>query len=486
MMSSCSSANFAASNLWKALFILGLALYFISIFVPNRNPTCQSSYNLFSYFKKEPSSLISPNEAKFDGSPTKLNHVVFGLLGSEGAWHHRKAYIESWWKPNITRGFLFLDKPPTGELLPWSTASPPYKVSDDLTTFLNETKAAVPIMIRMVHGLMEVLREVERQGDHGEIRWLMMGDDDSIFFMENIVDVLGEHDHTRYHYLGGQSEFIMSNFWFSFNQGFGGAGIIMSYPLAKALVKDMDSCLRRYAQMNSADLITMSCIADVGVDFSPHKGIHQIDLTGDLSGFLSYHPKTPLMSLHHFDNVEPIFPSKDRFESTRHLMKAAEADQSRLLQQTICYDRKIEWTFSISWGYSAHIYERIMSRSYIRKPIETFTIWVGEPRPPPQYMFNTRLPSSDPCEAPHVFFLQEVNKSSLGTVTVYSSAGPRGIGTCGSPPERSASFVTEIHVLSPAMKRTKMDRSECCDIVGVEGTRVELKYRECEVDEIFA
>ncbi|XP_073136243.1 uncharacterized protein [Henckelia pumila] len=483
MISSFSSGNFALNNLCKALLVLGIAIYVISIFVSNdQNPTCSSSYFL-SYFKKNPSSLTSSEEKLVD-SATNLNHIVFGLLGSEGAWHQRKSYIESWWKPNISRGFLFLDKYPTGELLPWSKASPPYKVSDDLTTFLNETKAAAPIMIRMVHGIMEVLREVE-EVDHEQIRWVVMGDDDSIFFMENIVDVLGEYDHTRYYYLGGQSEFIMSNFWFSFNQGFGGAGIIMSYPLAKALAKDMVSCLTRYAQMNSADLITMACIADVGVNLSPHKGIHQIDLHGDLSGFLSYHPKSPLMSLHHFDNVEPIFPSKDRFESTRHLMKAADADQSRLLQQTICYDRKKDWTFSISWGYSAHIYERIMSRSYIHKPIETFEIWVGEPRPPPQYMFNTRLPSNDPCEAPHVLFLQEVNKSLMGIRTVYSSVAPRGLGTCGPPDNRSASVVTEIHVLSPATKRTQMDRCECCD-VDVQGTMVELKYRECEVDEIIA
>ncbi|XP_073053887.1 uncharacterized protein [Primulina eburnea] len=484
MISSLSSANFAVSNLCKALLVLGLALYFISIFVSNdQNPTCSSSYFL-SYFKKKPSSLSSLEE-KFEQSPTNLNHIVFGLLGSEGACHHRKAYMESWWRPNITRGFLFLDKSPTEELLPWSKALPPYKVSDDLTAFLNETRAAAPIMIRMVHGILEVLRE-EEEVDHGQIRWLVMGDDDSIFFIENLVDVLGEYDHTRYYYLGAQSEFIMSHFWFSFNQAFGGAGIIMSYPLAKALAKYMESCLTRYAQMNSADLITMACIADIGVSLSPHKGLHQIDLRGDVSGFLSYHPQFPLISLHHFDNLESIFPSKDRFESTRHLMKAADADQSRLLQQTICYDRKKEWTFSISWGYSAHIYERIMSRSYINKPIETFDIWVGQPRPPPQYMFNTRLPSNDPCEAPHVLFLQDVNKSSSGIRTVYSSAAPRGLGTCGPPDNRSASVVTEIHVLSPATKRAKMDRCECCDVLDVQGTMVELKYRECEVDEIIA
>ncbi|KAL0435370.1 UNVERIFIED_CONTAM: hypothetical protein Sradi_0244900 [Sesamum radiatum] len=102
-----------------------------------------------------------------------------------------------------------------------------------------------------------------------------MGDDDSVFFVDNIVDVLGQYDHTKYYYLGGQSEFIMLNYWFSFKQGFGGAGFMLSYPLVKTLSVDMESCLRRYAQLRSADLITMACIADIGVDVSAHKGIHQ-------------------------------------------------------------------------------------------------------------------------------------------------------------------------------------------------------------------
>ncbi|KAL0459184.1 UNVERIFIED_CONTAM: hypothetical protein Slati_0545600 [Sesamum latifolium] len=119
----------------------------------------------------------------------------------------------------------------------------------------------------------------------------------------------------------------------------------------------MENCLRRYRHLNAADLTTMSCIADIGVSLTALKGIHQIDLRGDISGFLSSHPKFPLMSLHHFDMVAPIFPSKDRAESTRHLMKAAAVDQSRMLQQTICYHRQSNWSFSISWGYSAHIYE---------------------------------------------------------------------------------------------------------------------------------
>ncbi|KAL8545139.1 hypothetical protein ACS0TY_005362 [Phlomoides rotata] len=465
-----SSDKISANNLWKLLLVLGLLTYLI--------------FNIHSSFPSRSSSFPETSESlPTNSTPTDLSHLVFGLLGSEHAWQQRRAYIESWWRPNTTHGLLYLDKPPTAELLPWSAASPRYRVSDDLTKLLRQTDARAPVMIRMVHGIMEVMRD---QVDNN-VRWVVMGDDDSVFFVDNMVELLARYDHREYYYFGGQSEFIMSNFWFSFNQGFGGAGFILSYPLAKALARDMDNCLRRHAQATSADFITMLCIADLGVNVTPLKGLHQIDLRGDISGFLSSHPKFPLLSLHHLDAVDPFFPKMDRFESTRHLMKAAAADHSRLLQQTICHHRRRNWSFSVSWGYSLHIYERIMPRSHLQNPIETFSPWGGDPdAPPPHYMFNTRLPSNDSCEAPHVFYLRKVSNASTGILTTYTRAAARGLPPCGGGRRRSsADFVSEIRVFSPKTKRKEMERCECCDI-SIRGAKTELKFRECLINEIIA
>ncbi|KAH6819618.1 hypothetical protein C2S51_003221 [Perilla frutescens var. frutescens] len=467
-----SSSNFVASNACKFLLILGLSIYLFLISLSNNS-------------KFPPSTItIAHDSSSQTKPPTNLSHLVFGLLGSEKAWHDRRHYIESWWRPNTTRGLVYLDKPPTGDLLPWSDASPPYRVSDNLDGFLEETKARAPVMIRMVHGIMEVVREMDRE----DLRWVVMGDDDSIFMVENIVDVLGELDDSRYYYVGGKSEFIMSNYWFSFNQGFGGAGFMLSYPLAKALANDMENCLRRNAAFISADFITMLCISDIGVNLSPHNGIHQIDLRGNLSGFLSSHPKSPLISLHHLDAVEPIFPDMDRYEAARHLMKAAAADQPRMLQQTICHHRQSNWSISVSWGYSAHIYERIIPRSRLQLPLETFEPWSSTSRPRPLYMFNTRLPSNNSCEAPHVFFFKEVRNKVVSMhkgsiLTTYSRAAPRGMPPCA---KNTADFISEIRVFSPATKRKRMDRCECCDIISVGDTSAELKFRECMMNEVIA
>ncbi|XP_042032583.1 uncharacterized protein LOC121779326 [Salvia splendens] len=448
------------------LLLLCITLYLISI----------QRINISPLLKTESQTQI-PSPAAYPPSPTNLTHLLFGILGSEKASRHRRAYTESWWRPGATRGALFLDKPPPSGAL----SLPPYRVSDDLSGLLNKRDLRAQ---RMVHGILELIRDFAIE----EFRWVVMGDDDSIFFLDNIVEVVARLDHTRYFYLGGQSEFLMSSYVFSFDEAFGGAGIILSYPLAKALAADMAGCLTRYAFLNSSDNTTKNCVADIGVNLSPQMGSHQIDLQGDISGLLSAHPLSPLLSLHHFDVVDPIFPSKNRLESTRHLMKAAATDQSRMLQQSICHERQRKWTISIAWGYSAQIYETIYPRSYLQMPLETFRPWYKrrDVNPePPYYRLNTRPLSRDPCEAPHSFFLEEVVQNERGEViTTYARARPRQLPPCNS--SHSADAINRIKLHSPATKRYQMDRCECCDIIGMDNHMAEVRLRECMLGEIIA
>lgn len=174
----------------------------------------------------------------------------------------------------------------------------------------------------------------------------------------------------------------------------------------------------------------------------------QIDLRGDISGLLSAHPQSPFLSIHHLDTVKPIFPSMNQFEALNHLMKAAKVDQSRLLQQTVCYHKPKNWSFSISWGYSTQLYENIHPTSILQHPLETFTPWTDWTTP--FHMFNTRAVTNDPCEAPHVFFfdsLKKVRRKQI--VTSYTRRWPRNLLLCSSSGNHSADYVSRVEVLSP-------------------------------------
>lgn len=177
----------------------------------------------------------------------------------------------------------------------------------------------------------------------------------------------------------------------------------------------------------------------------------QIDLHGDISGMLSAHPPVPVLSLHHLDYVEPIFPSMNRHEALNHLMEAAKADSSRPMQQSICYNKQSNWTFSISWGYSAHIYESFRPPSFLERPLQTFYPWKGTGRP--QYMFHTRFVTNDPCEAPHIFFFERIEKADGSQIfSSYVRKSPRMLPACSSSGNHSADVIMKVRVFTPATR----------------------------------
>lgn len=475
------SENFVL-NLCKISLVIGLLLYVFylilvvrsdcsatNFFTPLQNKSIPN-YSHTSLNSDESSERISHN----GDSPTNISHLVFGLVSAIKSWRDRKPWIESWWRPNITRGYLILDKPDIKEFLPWPSSHPPYIISDDTSAL--EKVHKYPIMVRMVHAILETFRK-----DQKGVRWYIMAFDDSVFFVDNWVKVLAKYDHTKYYYVGCYSETVMSNMWYSFEQGFGGAGIALSYPLAKAMAKEIKGCIRRYPDVRSADTIIQYCVDEFGVPLTVEKGIHQIDLLGDISGFLSARPQSPLVSLHHLDYVDPMFPSMDRFQSLNHLMKAANLDQSRILQQTICYDKKKKWSISVSWGYSVHIYEMIHPRSMLKRPLETFKPWVLQAKPP-QYMFNTRWP----CETPSFFFFESIEKISKDEiVTIYARSMPPAQPDCQWKPKNMTNHILKIRVISLTTMK-EIERSECCEISQKhEKSVAEVRLRACKDGEII-
>lgn len=119
------------------------------------------------------------------------------------------------------------------------------------------------------------LREAIRQGDK-DIRWYVIGDDDTVFFVDNLVKVLAKYDHTKNFYIGMNSECVASDADFSFDMAFGGAGIALSYPLAEALSKKLEECDQRYPNAYSSDNLLQKCLADLGVTLTREKGFHQV------------------------------------------------------------------------------------------------------------------------------------------------------------------------------------------------------------------
>ncbi|KAL8089989.1 hypothetical protein AgCh_039450 [Apium graveolens] len=89
-------------------------------------------------------------------------------------------------------------------------------------------------------------------------------------------EVLKKYDQMEYFHIGMPSQSVCPNIWLSFNMAFGGAGHALSYPLAKAVPKNLDLCLKRYPTLYGSDQIMHFCIADLGVSLTLEKGFHQL------------------------------------------------------------------------------------------------------------------------------------------------------------------------------------------------------------------
>lgn len=103
-----------------------------------------------------------------------------------------------------------------------------------------------------------------------------MGDDDTVFVLENLVRILSKYNHEQYYYIGSSSESHVQNIFFSYAMAYGGAGFAISYPLALELEKMQDQCIQRYPSLYGSDDRMQACMAELNVPLTKETGLHQV------------------------------------------------------------------------------------------------------------------------------------------------------------------------------------------------------------------
>ncbi|KAJ7964558.1 Transferring glycosyl group transferase [Quillaja saponaria] len=409
-----------------------------------------------------------------DSRPTNISHILFGLAGSLNTWRDRSRYSQLWWDENTTRGFVWLDgKPDVDTLRP--EVSTPYRISEDWTRFKYSSSQSAVRIARIIYDNFKL--------GLPNVRWFVMGDDDTVFFTENLVSALAKYDHNKMYYIGGNSESVEQDVMHAYDMAFGGGGFAVSYPLAELLIKILDGCLFRYYYFYGSDQRIWACVSELGVPLTRESGFHQFDIRGSPYGLLAAHPVAPLVSLHHLDYLDSMFPNKTQIESLKSLMDAYRVDPARLLQQSFCYDRSRRWSISISWGFTIQIYTSIQMAKDLQVPLQTFRTWRSWSNGP--FTFNTRPVTSNPCEAPVTYFLdhvEEVGKS--GSFTSYKKFVAEDANKCK----------TTVGIDNIVVSAMKMDpqffseapRRQCCEIMDrgkLKNGSLRIRIRKCRVRE---
>ncbi|XP_051127353.1 uncharacterized protein LOC127248851 [Andrographis paniculata] len=418
---------------------------------------------------------------------TDISHILFGIGGSAETWGRRRQYCELWWEAGVTRGFVWLDKEPKVEA--WPETSPPYKVSEDTSRFKYSNWYGSRSAVRMAR----IVKESFELGLE-KVRWFVMGDDDTVFFKENLLSVLNKYDHRQMYYIGGISESIEQDLVHSYTMGYGGAGFAVSYPLAAELVRILDGCIDRYAESYGSDQKIGACMSEIGVPVTKELGFHQMDIRGSPVGLLSAHPLAPLVSLHHLDYLQPLFPGASRVESVRKMMEVYGRDHSRMLQQSVCYDLTRNWSISVAWGYNVQVYPWLVTARVLSTPLQTFLTWGTWSRGP--FVFNTRPLSLNPCERPLTFYLDRLEENATATATTTSYRMSAHTVECRDHTYAAVNalkgFNVAAAVLDPAvLTQRQAPRRQCCEIIhesegegeGGTGSMVHLRIRECHLNE---
>ncbi|KAJ9185249.1 hypothetical protein P3X46_004904 [Hevea brasiliensis] len=406
---------------------------------------------------------------------TNISHILFGIGGNSKTWNQRRHYCELWWKPEITRGYVWLDeKPPETE--PWPNTSPPYKVSEDTSRFKYSCRQCYRSSLR-------IARIVKESFELGldNVRWFVMGDDDTVFFVENLVMVLAKYDHNQMYYIGGNSESVEQNVLHSYSMAYGGGGFAISYPLAKELVRVLDGCINRYSWFYGSDERIQACLSEIGIPLTKELGFHQVDIRGNPYGLLAAHPLAPLVSFHHLDYVKSIFPGMNQIDSLQKLNEPYRLDPGRTLQHSVCYDFNRNWSVSVSWGYTIQLYPSLVTAMQLAMALRTFQTWrTGNNEP---FTLNTRPMSHDPCERPVVYFLDRAERvGRIQTLTTYKRHVDEGNASCGRSDYASVQAFLFVNVTSSILNPEifKMaPRRQCCEIFNSDKEVVQVKIRGC-------
>ncbi|WRX11528.1 Protein of unknown function DUF604 - like 2, partial [Theobroma cacao] len=254
--------------------------------------------------------------------------------------------------PRQMCGCVFLESmPPNATSRDDNSTLPPICISKDTSRFRYTYRGGLQSTIRVARVILETVAH-----NHSNVRWYVFGDDDTMFFPENLAKTHSKYDYRLCYYVGAGSEIYEQKKVFSFGMAFGGAGFAISYPLAKVLAKVLNSCIDRYPHLYGSDSRVYSCLTELGVGLTREPGFHQFDVWGNAFRLLAAHPLTPLVSFHHIDQMDPIFPNMTRIKAMEHLLQVANVDSQRILQRTVCYDHWFSWTISVSWGYAVQVY----------------------------------------------------------------------------------------------------------------------------------
>ncbi|CAF0934527.1 unnamed protein product [Adineta ricciae] len=201
------------------------------------------------------------------------------------------------------------------------------------------------------------------QNERRRIQWFAVGDDDTIWFVNNLLHVLRQHNSTDKIYLGNISTKRLQIKKHGAYYAYGGAGIVFSRSLALSYVQHRQQCERFYYTYGGDEMIGKCVVEELGVNLTRDHHFHQMDHLGNMLGLMES-GMDGLVTLHHvfkswrpFSDVQIDLVS----ETMRRFNIAYSTFDKSFLKRYLYINREMNQSVLLTLGYSISIFNRILT-----------------------------------------------------------------------------------------------------------------------------
>ena len=155
-----------------------------------------------------------------------------------------------------------------------------------------------------------------------EIQWFAVGDDDTVWFINNLLYTLQQYNSSDSIYLGDVSDKILQVSLHGSFFAYGGGGVMLSRPLALLFAQNTEEC-KRFKKGGDARI--GQCVTEVlNRSLTKNNHFHQMDHIGDITGIMES-GVDGLVTLHHMFSIWKPFPDGhgDKLNETMYLLDLA-------------------------------------------------------------------------------------------------------------------------------------------------------------------
>ncbi|CAF1561281.1 unnamed protein product [Adineta ricciae] len=241
-------------------------------------------------------------------------------------------------------------------------------------TDITFTRRYVERFFDLVNRTWSLLANKTNDSSNKEVKWLLIGDDDTLWLIPNLLRTLNNYNYKKPTYLGDHSDHLESMQRFGRYYAYGGGGIAFSRPLAQNLAHNISFC-DKYKELFGGDMMLGKCATEVmKVQLSRDVKFHQMDIRGDATGYFESGIQG-LVSIHHmFSWWSPVpgWVSEDKEDIVDRFYQAYRSTSFSYLKRYIWIDWEYNETLVLTLGYSVTIYKQTLTSEQITAVEATF------------------------------------------------------------------------------------------------------------------